>query len=303
MDKVGFIGIGEIGTPIALRLLQAGHPMVVYDNRPHQVISLESYAPEIADTPKHLAERCNVIFLALPTSKEVREVALSDDGIAHGAAPDTTIVDMTSGNPKDTISIAMRLKRKSIHMIDAGVSGSVTAAETGSLSIMAGGCIDIYEKIIPLLKHIATNIFHVGPVGAGHSIKALNNFVFATTYAALSEALVVGVKAGLDPGIVTKVFNASSSRSWASQDRIPQFLLKRDFGHRGGMAMDLMAKDLATACEMGLKHDVPMPLANAVHELLEQCVSYMGGKVSNTAITKLYEKWANTQITENTLQP
>lgn len=230
------------------------------------------------------------------------EVALGVDGIVSGASKGTKIIDLTSGQPGHTISIASRLASKGIGMIHAGVSGSVTAAETGTLSVMAGGNPELFEQVKPLLRHLTNNIIYMGAIGTGNATKSLNNFVFATTYAAVSEALVVGAKAGLDPTKLTTAFNFSSAPSWASEDRVPNFLLKRDFGPRSGMTMELMAKDLATACDEGRQYEVPMPLANMMHQLMMQGISELGNKAANTSITKLYEKWAGIRLNE-TLVP
>ena len=167
---------------------------------------------------------------------------------------------------------------------------------------MAGGNPELFEQIKPFLKHLANNIIYMGAIGTGHATKSLNHFVFATTYAAVSEALVVGAKVGPDPTKLTAAFNFSSARSWASEDRVPNFLLKRDFGPRGGMTMELMAKDLATACDDGRQYEIHMPLPNMMHQLMMQEVSELGNKAANTSITKLYKKWAGIRLNE-TLVP
>ena len=295
-EKIGFIGVGNMGTPMAFRVLRAGYPMVVYDVRPAQVEPFRKEGAETASSPKDVASRCRTILLSLPTSPIVEQVALGEDGIAAAAEPGTAVVDLTSGNPPHTAIIAARLMEKWIRMIDAGVSGGVTGAEKGTLGIMVGGDGEVFEQVRPILKHIGANLFHMGDIGAGHATKALNNFLSAINYAAVSEALVVAVKAGLDPVKATAAFNASSGRSWASQDRVPNYLLKGDFSYGGGMAMDLLVKDLATACSIGKENNVPMPLANVVHQLLMQAAAEVGDKAPNTSVTRLFEKWAGVEV-------
>ena len=220
-DKVGFIGIGNIGTPMSLNVLRAGYPLVVYDNRPAQMEPVVQKGAEAATSPKDVASRCKTILLSLPNSPIVEEVTLGEDGIFEGAQPDTVVVDLTSGNPPHTAMICAQLAKLDIRFIDAGVSGGLIGAEAATLGIMIGGDGDVFERVRPVLETIGSNLFHMGPIGAGHITKALNNFLAATNLAAASEALAVATKAGLDPERVVAAFNASTGRSFATQERIP----------------------------------------------------------------------------------
>ena len=188
------------------------------------------------------------------------------------------------------------LKEKGIHYIDAGVSGGVPGAEAATLGIMVGGDGEIFERVRPILETIGNNLFHMGPIGAGHMTKALNNFLAATNLAAASEALVVATKAGLDPEKVVEAFNASSGRSRATEERIPNFVLKGDFSQRGGMAMELIVKDLATACGIGKDQEVPMFIANLVHQLLMRISDEVGAKTPNIAVARAMEQWAGVEV-------
>ena len=249
--RVGFIGIGNIGTPMSLNVLRGGYPLVVYDTRPSQMEPLLREGAQAATSPRDVASRCGTILLSLPNSPIVEQVTLGESGIVEGAEADTVVVDLTSGNPPHTATICARLAEKGIHFIDAGVSGGIPGAEAATLGIMIGGDGEVFERARPVLEKIGTNLYHMGPIGSGHMTKALNNFLAATNLAAASEALVVATKAGLDPEKVVAAFNASSGRSRATEERIPNFVLKGDFGYRGGMAMELIVKDLATACGVG----------------------------------------------------
>lgn len=295
-DKVGFIGIGNIGTPMSLNVLRAGYPLVVYDVRAAQMESLLKEGAEAATSPKDLASRCKTILLSLPNSPVVEAVTLGEEGIAEGATAGTVIVDLTSGNPPHTAAICGRLAERGIHYIDAGVSGGVPGAEAATLGIMIGGDGDVFETVRPVLEVIGSNLYHMGPIGAGHMTKALNNFLAATNLAAASEALVVATKAGLDPEKVVAAFNASSGRSRATEERIPNFVLKGDFSHRGGMAMDLIVKDLATACGVGKDQGVSMFIANLVHQLLMRIADEVGHDTPNISVTRAMEGWAGVEV-------
>lgn len=295
-DKVGFIGIGNIGTPMSLNVLRAGYPLVVYDIRASQMEPLLRDGAEAAASPSDVASRCKTILLSLPNSHVVEQVSLGQSGIIEGAAPDTAVVDLTSGNPPHTAMICARLAEKGIHFIDAGVSGGIPGAEAATLGIMIGGDGEVFERVRPILEKIGSNLYHMGRIGSGHMTKALNNFLAATNLAAASEAMVVATKAGLDPEKVVAAFNASSGRSWATEVRIPNFVLKGDFSHRGGMAMELIVKDLATACSIGKDQGVPMFIANLMHQLLMRISDEIGAKTPNIAVARAFEQWAGVEV-------
>jgi 2-hydroxy-3-oxopropionate reductase len=294
--KVGFIGIGNIGTPMALNVLRAGYTLVVYDARPQQMEPLAREGAETATSPRDVASRCHTILLSLPNSPIVEQVTLGKDGIAEGAQPGTVVVDLTSGNPPLTASICARLKEKGIDFIDAGVSGGIPGAEAATLGIMIGGDGQVFEGVRPVLEKIGKNLYHMGPIGAGHMTKALNNFLAATNLAAASEALVVATKAGLDPDKVVAAFNASSGRSRATEERIPNFVLKGDFSYRGGMAMELIVKDLATACGIGKDQGMPMFIANLMHQLLMRISDEVGHQTPNISVARAMEGWAGVEV-------
>ena len=295
-DKVGFIGIGDIGTPMSLNVLHAGYPMVVYDLRRDQMEPLIREGAEPARSPKDVGARCRTVLLSLPNSTIVEKVTLGVEGIAEGAEPDTVVVDLTSGNPPQTAKICARLAERGIHYIDAGVSGGIPGARDATLGIMLGGDGQVVERVRPILEKIGTKLFHMGPIGSGHMTKALNNFVAATNLATASEAMVVATKAGLDPQQVVAAFNASSARSRVTEVRFPEFVLKGDFSAEGGMAMDLIVKDLSTACGIGKDQGVPMFIANLVHQLLMRISDQYGAKTPNTVVAKAIEDWAGVEV-------
>ncbi len=294
-ENIGFIGLGNIGNPMSRRVLGAGFSLVVYDLNPQAIERLTKDGAERASSPKDVASHAQKICLSLPTSPIVEAVCLGKDGIIEGASAGTIVIDLTSGNPPHTAQIAARLAEKGIHMIDAGVSGGVPGAEAGTLGIMVGGDEKIYEECLPVLKAIGQNIFHMGKIGAGHMTKALNNFCSAANYLAASEAITVATKAGLDPAKVVAAINASSGMSFATVRRFPQFVLKGDFSHRGGMATELIVKDVTTALGIGKEVGVPMFIAGLVQQLYQLAQAIQGPQAPNQSAVKLYEEWSGVE--------
>jgi 3-hydroxyisobutyrate dehydrogenase-like beta-hydroxyacid dehydrogenase len=297
---VGFIGLGNIGGPMARRVRAGGYPMVVYDLRPEAVERLTAVGAEAAGSPREVAERCRHILLSLPTSAHVEQVCLGPEGIIHGAAPDTVVLDLTSGQPSATVRIAQALAERGIAMLDAPVSGGTHGAEEGSLAVMVGGDPQLFERYKPLLSTFGRNLFHMGPIGSGHLTKSLNNFLSAVNTLATSEAMVVATKAGLDPARVIQVIAVSSGSSFAAQRRFPQYILKNDFSPKGGMAIELLHKDLEIAMTAGREQQVPMPIAHLAQQLVRIGMIELGATTPNQSLVKIYERWAGVEVREKT---
>ena len=294
-ETIGFIGLGNIGNPMSRRVLGAGFPLVAYDVQPEALDRLVQAGAEKASSPQDVASRATKICLSLPISPIVEQVCLGTDGLIEGAEAGTVVIDLTSGNPPHTVQIATRLAERRIHFLDAGVSGGIPGAEAGTLGIMVGGDESIYEACLPVLQAIGKNIYHMGQSGAGHMTKALNNFCAAANYMAACEAVTVATKAGLDPAKVVAAMNASSGMSFATQHRFPSFVLKGDFTHAGGMATELMTKDITTALGVGKEVGVPMPIAGLMQQLYHMAETLLGSKAPNQSTVKLYEQWAGVE--------
>ncbi len=294
-ETIGFVGLGNIGNPMARNVLGAGFDLVAYDVRPEALERLVEAGAQAADSPAAVASVARTICLSLPTSTQVEAVCLGPDGITEGAAAGAIVIDLTSGNPPQTAAIGARLRESGIELIDAGVSGGVPGAEQGTLGIMVGGSLEAYEASLPVLEAIGSQVFHLGELGAGHLVKALNNFCSAASYLALSEAMTVATKAGLDPAKVLGAINASSGRSWASENRFPKFVLTGDFSSRGGMATELMVKDLTNALAGGKEQGVPMPLAGLVQQLFVLSQAMHGVDAPNQVAVRMYEQWAQVE--------
>jgi 3-hydroxyisobutyrate dehydrogenase len=236
---IGFIGTGRMGRPMASHLIAGGHSLVVHDARREAAAPLEARGAVWADSPAEVARRATTVIMIVPSSREVEAVVtamLPELTAAH------LVVDMTSADPGSTRRLAKEVEGRGARMIDAPVSGGVGGAERATLSIMVGGETADVARAKPLLELMGRNIFHVGGVGTGHAMKIVNNVLSATCLTATAEALVVAMRAGIDPARATEILAVSTGRSDASMRKFPEFILPGGFN--SGFLMALMDKDL-----------------------------------------------------------
>ena len=291
---VGFIGIGSMGAPMCRNLLKAGFPLIVYDLREEAMEELVAQGAQKASSPQHLASRSSTVITCLPASPDVEAAILGPQGVIEGAKPGTVVIDMSSSYPGSTVTICEKLAAAGIRMLDAPVSGGVKGAREGSLTAMVGGDEKTFEECLPIFQAMAKNIYHVGKIGAGHTLKALNNLCSATTMAITSEVMVLATKLGLDPKKTLDVLNSSSGQSWSSHFKFPTFVLNGAFN--AGFPIVLMSKDLDIATRLGREHQVPMFVGSAVQQLFNCGVSQGRGGECHTAIVKLIEDWAGVKV-------
>jgi 3-hydroxyisobutyrate dehydrogenase-like beta-hydroxyacid dehydrogenase len=295
-ERIGFIGLGNIGRPMAANILAKFKNATVFDLDAARVRSLTDGGASAAKSVADVAARSDVILLSLPTSAEVEAVLLGEQGVATKAAKNTLVIDLTSGSPPRSTAIAVRLAERGIRYIDAGVSGGVAGAEAATLGIMIGGSEEDVARAMPYLHAIGKTILHMGPVGAGHMTKALNNLLLAANMVVASEALALAAKAGLAPDKVVAAINGSSGRSYITEYRFPNFVLKGDFSSRGGMAMSLLVKDVAIACDTAKSSGVTMFVGNLVHQMLMRISDELGSNAPNQSVARAIEGWAGVQI-------
>ncbi len=236
---VGFIGTGRMGTPMAGHLLAGGHTLIVHDARREAAASLLGKGAQWADSPADVARRANTVITIVSSSREVETVV---DAMLPVLGSDHLLVEMTSADPSSTRRLAKEVEARGARMIDAPVSGGVGGAERATLAIMVGGVAADFERARPLLGLMGKNIFHVGAVGTGHAMKIVNNVLSASCLTATAEAIVVGMRAGIDPKRAVEIIAVSSGRSDATLRKFPEFVLPGGFN--SGFAMALMDKDL-----------------------------------------------------------
>jgi 3-hydroxyisobutyrate dehydrogenase len=292
--KIGLIGLGNMGGQIAKRLMELGNELTVFDVNPDVVKQLESIGAKVANTPAQLAASNPYVITVLPNAHIVKSVTLGENGLLSGFKSGSTLIDMTSSVPEVTKEIGEELAQHGIRMLDAPVSGGVKKAELGTLAIMVGGEESVFNEVLPILQQIGTNITHVGGIGAGHTIKALNNLISASTMAITAEAMAVGVKLGLDPNKMLQVINTSSGRNNSSEVKFPEQVLSRKF--EVGFTIDLMCKDLTIAMELAKNARAPMFASSSVFQLWQYAWSKGGGDMDHTAIVKFIEQMSDTVI-------
>jgi 3-hydroxyisobutyrate dehydrogenase len=257
--SVGFIGVGNMGNPMASNVLKAGFPMIVYDRNPQAMESLLQAGAQRAASAREVVEGSEIVLTSLPASPDVEAVYLEPGGLVDSAKPGTMLIDLSSVLPSTPRKIEPRAKARGVHFLEAPVSGGVSGAQAGTLAIMVGGDPAVLERARAVLRPIGPNIFHVGTVGAGNTVKAINNMMACVNALAMMEGLALGVKAGLDPMTIYEVVKASSGGSKALE-RIPTAVVPRKF--EPGFKVRLMSKDLETFTTIAKELHVPISFAS-----------------------------------------
>ena len=282
MTTVGFIGTGRMGAPMAGHLLTAGYPLVVHDLHPGAARPLVERGAEWAASPAEVARQVETIITIVPSSREVEAVV----GVMLPAlGPRHLLVEMTTADPSSTRRLAKDVAARGAAMIDAPVSGGVRGANEATLSIMVGGEAADLERARPLLEKLGKKIFHVGGIGTGHAMKLVNNVTSAACLLATAEAVVVALRAGIDPARAVEILAVSSGRSNASDWKFPQFILTGRFD--AGFTIALMNKDLAGFMRLADETGVEAPVAAAAAEYFRRAMQGPLAAEDHTAIVKL----------------
>jgi 3-hydroxyisobutyrate dehydrogenase len=281
-DRIGFIGIGRMGRPMVGHLAAAGHALRIHDRQPAAAQALAGVAGvSIAEAATEVGRHCDMVFLMLPDSAAV-DALLWAEGLAPSLAPGALLIDMGSSDPNRTRENHRRLAERGVALLDAPVSGGVRRALDASLAIMVGGSAAALERARPLLARLGRTIAHVGPPGAGHALKALNNFVSASGLLAVCEALVAAQRFGIDPAAANALFNASSGRNNTTETKVESFMLSGSFG--SGFALALMRKDIDTARALMAGLEVPHAFADACAALWAQAEQALPEGADHTAM-------------------
>jgi 3-hydroxyisobutyrate dehydrogenase-like beta-hydroxyacid dehydrogenase len=290
---IGFIGLGQMGGPMSRRLLAAGHRLVVHDLRAEAVAALVAEGANAAGSPAEVAARAEVVLVSLPTPEAVRAVALDADGLIHGSAL-RTYVDLSTTGQAVAAEVATALAERGIVTLDAPVSGGVRGAVAGTLAVMVAGPAAAFERVRAILE-VFGRVFLVGErPGLGQLMKLANNVLSATAIVATAEAVVLGVKGGLDPAVMLDVINASTGRTTASEDKFPRQVLTGNYG--AGFTAGLLTKDLGLCAAAAEALGVPMPVAAEVHAQWRRAVAELGPDADITQIATLVERAAGARI-------
>lgn len=265
---IGFIGLGAMGKPMASNLIKKGFFLWVYDLIPEKMSPLMAQGAKAGKSPREVAANCSLIITILPAPADVRTAVFGKDGLLEGLKPGSTLMEMSTIDPLTSREVAEALADKGARMLDAPVARGVPAAVAGTLSIFVGGDQKVYEECLEVLNALGTDIFHVGGVGCGHVVKMVNNLILAGTVALLSEALVLGVKAGVKPDHLYAALSEGSAGSFALKNQIGQAVMKGIF-EEGRFSVDYMMKDLGLALETGKSLHVPLPFGALAMQVYE----------------------------------
>ena len=293
MQRVGFIGLGTMGKPMAKNVLKKGFDLVVYDQVAPPVEELAALGAARADSPAAVARATDVVITMLPSSPQVEEVALGERGIIHGARAGQVYIDMSTIDPITTRRVAAALAERGVQMLDAPVSGSSPKAVDGTLTIMVGGPADVVERCRPVFAAMGEHIIHVGDIGMGEVVKLVNTLIAGVTMVAVAEAFNLGVRAGADPKVLYEVVSKSSGNCWTLHTRtpypgvLPTGPANEDFAP--GFMTDLMRKDLGLCVAAARELKAPALLAALAEQLYAATGALGYGRKDFSAVVKTFE--------------
>ncbi|MDP4095866.1 2-hydroxy-3-oxopropionate reductase [Paenibacillus sp. P96] len=290
--KIGFIGLGIMGKPMSENVIKAGYELVVLETN-KAAAELVAAGATAAATPKRIAELTDIVITMLPNSPQVKEVVLGPDGIIEGARPGTVVIDMSSIAPLTSQEIAAALAEKGIEMLDAPVSGGEPKAIEGTLSVMVGGKQEIFDRCVDVMKAMAASVVRTGEIGAGNVTKLANQIIVAINIAAMSEALVLASKAGVQPELVYQAIREGLAGSTVLDAKAP-LVLERKFDP--GFRIDLHIKDLSNVLETSHEVGVPLPLTASVMEMMQALKVEGLGDRDHGSLVQYYEKLAKVEV-------
>ncbi|MDP8949207.1 MAG: 2-hydroxy-3-oxopropionate reductase [Actinomycetota bacterium] len=293
-EKIGFIGLGIMGKPMAQNLMEAEHELVLYNRSREKAEDLaDENGAEVADSPKEVAEKSDIVITMLPDSPQVEEVIAGEGGVLDGIEEGALLVDMSTISPIVTEELAARVEEHGASMLDAPVSGGQPGAEEGTLSIMVGGSEEDFERAKPLFDVMGSAATHVGPTGAGQVVKAANQIVVALTIEAVSEALVLGSKAGVDPEKIVEALSGGLAGSAVMEAKKEKFF-SHDF--EPGFRIELHHKDLGIALAAGREYGVALPVTAIVDQILVALKAKGRGDRDHSAILTHIEDLAQHEV-------
>jgi len=293
--QTAFLGLGAIGARMAARVAAAGLPLAVWNRGSGRADEfLKANKARRAASPADAARGADVVITCLSNSPDVVSILDGPDGLIAGLAKGSVLVDCTSGEPATSRTIAARLAERGVRFLDAPVSGGVAGAEKGILTIMVGGNAAVLGSVMPVLETFGQKIVHCGDVGAGHTVKAMNQALLAIHIWTAGEALVTLVKEGVKPAVALDVINASSGRSNSSMNLFPERVLNRSFPRTFRLA--LIDKDINIAAAVARQQGVPAPILQLAADLFKIAHGELGELADHVEAVKLIEKWAGTEI-------
>jgi 2-hydroxy-3-oxopropionate reductase len=292
-ERVGFIGLGIMGMPMAQNLMQAGYSLTVHNRSPQKAEQLGAEGASVAASPREVAHQSDILITMLPDSPQVREVVAGEDGVLEGIGEGTLLIDMSTISPLVTQELSEALKEKGASMLDAPVSGGDVGAIEGTLSIMVGGEEEDFERARPLFEAMGKTITHVGPTGAGQVVKAANQVVVALTIEALSEALVLGSAGGVSAEKVLDVLSGGLAANKVMEVKREKFL---SHSFEPGFRSELHHKDLGIALAAGREYGVVLPVTAIVDQMLLSMRRKGWGGEDHSALLRIIEDLSQQEI-------
>jgi 2-hydroxy-3-oxopropionate reductase len=293
MKTIGFIGLGIMGKPMAMNLVRAGHRLIVHDINPAPVAELAAQGALDGRTPAGVARQSEILITILPDSPEVRDVVLGPNGVLEGAAPGLILIDMSSIAPGVSKEIAAKAEARGVRMLDAPVSGGQPKAVDGTLSIMAGGDQAVFDSVVDVLQVMGKSVVWVGPIGSGNTTKLANQIVVALNIIAMSEALVLAAKAGVDPKVVYQAIRGGLAGSTVLDAKAP-LVFRRQFDP--GFRIELHLKDLRNALTTGRQLGLPLSFTSQAAQVMSDLVAGGKGKLDHGGLVQYFEAQAGVEV-------
>jgi len=291
--KIGFIGLGIMGKPMSKNLIKAGYDLIVVDKNQSAVDEVVAAGAKSAATAKAAAQAADIIITMLPNSPHVKEVVLGENGVLEGAKKGAAFIDMSSIAPLVSRELAAKLAEKGVEMLDAPVSGGEPKAIDGTMSVMVGGKQEVFDKCYPVMKAMAGSVVRTGEIGAGNVTKLANQVIVALNIAAMSEALVLASKAGVEPELVYQAIRGGLAGSTVLDAKAP-LVMDRKFDP--GFRINLHIKDLNNALETAHDMGVPLPMTAAVMEMMQALKVDDMGEKDHCSLVRYYEKMAKVEV-------
>ena len=292
--KIGFIGLGSMGSLMSAQLVRSGYDVIGYDILPLALSEAAKNGVVPASSSSQVAAECDSIVCMMPQSSDTRVALFGDHGVHENLRPGMLILDMSTGSPTDTKDIYSQLKACGVSFVDAPVSGGVVRAADGTLSIMASGDRDAYSRALDIFNVLGKSVFYVGESGTGHTIKLINNMLTGINLAGICEAMVMGMKAGLDPELLLSIINSSSGMSYSSKMKMEKFVFPRKFDK--GFKVRLQLKDMKLATDLAKDVGAPVVLGNVAKEYYMAAYAAGMADEDSSAIVKLLENICGVEV-------
>ena len=292
--KLGFIGTGNMGNPMAANLIKAGHQLTVHDLRREAATNLLEMGASWVDSPKEAVQGNEAVFTSLPVPRDVEAVVLGENGILEGASSGAVFFDLSTNSPTMVRRLHEECAARGVTLLDSPVSGGVYGAAAGTLAVMVGGDKATYDRFKPTLEAIGTHVVYCGDIGNGSVCKICNNLMSMGTGVLLAEALTLGVKAGVDLGVLADVINNSPGGSKRLSEKFPRYLFKGNF--EPGFATALAAKDVRLATDLGREYGIPMELSNMVDQRHVEAMFRGWGSEDSDAVARIQEEKSGVQL-------